>query len=129
MLNIALCDDIPVLRETLETLIHEYETENDIKFNIYQFDSGEELLREYEDNKTFFDIFFLDYYMKKMTGLDTALHIRHYDKKCNIIFVTSSIKRYELLEADPLRILSKPVHKEDIFSILNGVLSASRKTV
>ena len=129
LLNIALCDDIPVLRETLETLIHEYETENDIKFNIYQFDSGEELLREYEDNKTFFDIFFLDYYMKKMTGLDTALHIRHYDKKCNIIFVTSSIKRYELLEADPLRILSKPVHKEDIFSILNGVLSASRKTV
>ncbi len=129
MLNIALCDDIPVLREMLETLIHEYETENDTKFNIYQFDSGEELLKKCEENKTFFDVFFLDYYMKKMTGLDTALHIRHYDKKCNIIFVTSSIKRYELLEADPLRILSKPVHKEDIFSILNGVLSASRKTV
>lgn len=129
MLKIALCDDTPILREILETLIHEYETENDIKFNIYQFDSGEELLKKYEENKTFFDVFFLDYYMKKMTGLETALHIRHYDKRCNIVFVTSSFKRYELLEADPLRILSKPVQKADVFAILNGVLSANRKMV
>lgn len=129
MLNIALCDDIPILREILETLIHEYETENDIKFNIYQFDSGEELLKKYEENKTFFDVFFLDYYMKKMTGLETALHIRHYDKRCNIVFVTSSAKRYELLAANPLRILSKPVQKVDVFAILNGILSANRKMV
>lgn len=101
MLKIALCDDIPILREILETLIHEYETENDIKFNIYQFDSGEELLKKYEENKTFFDVFFLDYYMKKMTGLETALHIRHYDKRCNIVFVTSSVKRYELTGGRP----------------------------
>lgn len=129
MLKIALCDDTPILREILETLIHEYETENDIKFNIYQFDSGEELLKKYEENKTYFDVFFLDYYMKKMTGLETALHIRQYDKRCKIVFVTSSVKRYELLEADPLRILSKPVQKVDVYAILNGVLSANRKMV
>lgn len=129
MLNIALCDDIPVLRGILETLIHEYEAEYNIKFDIYQFDSGEELLKKYEKSKTFFDVFFLDYYMKKMTGLDTALHIRNYDKKCNIVFVTSSIKRYELLAADPMRILSKPVHKEDVYAILNRVISASSKKV
>lgn len=129
MLKIALCDDIPVLREMLETLIHEYETENNIKFNIYQFDSGEELLRKYEENKTYFDVLFLDYYMKKLTGLDTAMRIRRYDKKCNIVFVTSSVKRYELLDADPLRILSKPVQKVDVYAILNRVLSANRKMV
>lgn len=129
MLNIALCDDMPVLRGILETLIHEYEAEYNIKFDIYQFDSGEELLKKYEKSKTFFDVFFLDYYMKKMTGLDTALHIRNYDKKCNIVFVTSSIKRYELLAADLMRILSKPVHKEDVYAILNRVLSASSKKV
>lgn len=128
-MNIAICDDIPVLRGILEMLLHEYETENKLKLNIFHFDSGEELLEKYEDNKSFFDIFFLDYYMKKLTGLDTALHIRRYDRKCNIVFVTSSVKRYELLVADPLRILSKPVQKEDVFAVLNGVLSANRKTV
>lgn len=129
MLNIALCDDMPELRRMLQVLINEYETENKTKFNIYQFGSGEELLEKYEEDRSFFDIYFLDYYMKCLTGLDTALHIRRYDKNCCIVFVTSSVKRYELLAADPLRILSKPVHKEDVFAILNGVLSLNRKMI
>ncbi len=129
LLKIAICDDIPELRLILEMLLHEYEAENKLKFNIFQFDSGEELLEKYEENKVFFDIFFLDYHMKKLTGLDTALQIRSYDRQCNIVFVTSTLKRYELLAADPLRILSKPIQKEDVFAVLNRVLSTNRKTV
>ena len=123
MLNIALCDDMPVLRGILEMLINEYETRNNIKFNIYHFDSGEELLEKFEENRTFFDILFLDYYMKELTGLETALRIRRYDKKCSIVFVTSSLKRNELMAVDPLRILSKSPDKEEIFDILDRVLS------
>lgn len=129
MLNIALCDDMPVLREVLEMHIHEYETEKKTKFNIYQFDSGEELLEKFEEDKSFFDVFFLDYYMKKLTGLETALHIRRYDKKCGIVFVTSALKRNELMVAEPLRILAKPPEREDVFEILDGILSLNSRLV
>jgi DNA-binding LytR/AlgR family response regulator len=129
LLNIALCDDMPVLRGILEMLIHEYETENKIKFNIYQFDSGEELLETFEEDKSFFDIFFLDYYMKKLTGLETALHIRRFDKNSSIVFVTSAFKRNELFVVNPLRILGKSPKKEEVFEILDGVLSVHSKSV
>jgi len=129
LLNIALCDDMPVLRGILEMLIHEYEAENNIKFNIYHFDSGEDLLEKFDENKTFFNIFFLDYYMKELTGLETALHIRRHDKKCGIVFVTSSIKRNELMTVNPLRILSKSPKKEEIFDILDGMISPGSESV
>lgn len=125
MLNIALCDDMPVFRDMLEMLIHEYETEHNIKFNLYQFGSGEELLEKHHENKAFFNLFFLDYHMKKLTGFDTAMQIRSYDKKCRIVFVTSTINKYGLSLAKPMKIINKPVERNEIFGILNEIVSCS----
>lgn len=123
MLNIALCDDVPVLREMLESIIHDYERQNNIRFNIYQFDSGEELLEKQAEDRIHFDLFFLDYYMKGLTGVDTALRIRRYDTACSIVFVTSSDSRHEFMSANPLQILSKPIQEEEIYKILNSLLA------
>lgn len=123
MLNIALCDDMPVLRELLEMFIREYETENKVKFQIYQFDSGEGLLEKYEKGHIHFDILFLDNYMKKLTGVKTALLIREYDKSCQIVFVTSSDLQQEFMAAAPLAILRKPITKEVICKVLDKVLA------
>lgn len=44
MLNICICDDKLIQRKYLMMLIQEYETENDVRFKLYQFDSGETLI-------------------------------------------------------------------------------------
>jgi hypothetical protein len=43
LLNIGICDDRPILRQYLMMLIHEYEIEKGVHFNLYQFGSGEDL--------------------------------------------------------------------------------------
>ena len=123
MLNISICDDKLIQRKYLMILIQEYETENDVRFNLYQFDSGETLLEKFNEDKEFFDLLFLDYYMKEMTGLETALYIRCYNTACHIVFATASDEANALMTASPLQILSKPVQKEDVEAILNKVLA------
>jgi len=122
LLNIALCDDMPLLRGMLKSLIHDYENEKKVKFNIFQFDSGEELLETFDNNRSFFDVFFLDYHMKKLNGLQTATHIRQYDKKCVIVFVTSTNKRNELMTVEPLCIMQKIPDRQEIFATLDKAL-------
>lgn len=124
MLDIAICDDMPILRDMLEMLIHEYETDNNVRFRVNQFGSGEELIEKYIKGAADFDLLFLDNYMKKTTGIQTALSIRKkYSPSCNIVFVTSSALRHEFMKAAPLAILRKPVQKECIYEVLNMVLA------
>lgn len=121
MINIVICDDMPILREVLAEMIHAYEAEKNIKYNLCEFGSGEELLETFDRDKKYFDVFFLDNRMKKLTGVDTALHIRQYNTDCHIVFVTASDTQYEFMSAAPLKILRKPAQKEDVYNILNLV--------
>lgn len=122
MLNIGICDDKLIQRKYLMLLIQEYETENDVRFNLYQFDSGETLIEKFDEDNKFFDLFFLDNYMKGMTGLETALYIRRDNTACHIVFATATDEQNAFMDAFPLQILSKPVQLEDVKSILNKVL-------
>lgn len=124
MLNIAICDDRPIQRKLLNLLIHEYEEQNGVRFNLYEFDSGEEIIEKFDENKNFFDFFFLDNFMKKLTGLQTALRIREDNTACHIVFVTASDKQLQnsFMAASPLEILFKPLQQEDINKILDKVL-------
>ena len=121
MINIVICDDMPILREVLAEMIHAYEAEKNIKYNLCEFGSGEELLETFDRDKKYFDVFFLDNRMKKLTGVDTALHIRQYNTDCHIVFVTASDTQYEFMSAAPLKILRKPAQKEDVYKILDLV--------
>jgi DNA-binding LytR/AlgR family response regulator len=123
MLNVAICDDTLILRDNLEKLIHLYETENSIRFNLYLFENGEELLEKFDEDKTLFDLFFLDHFMKKLNGVETALHIRRFNTVCNIVFVSSFDNPYEFISVSPLQIIHKPANKEDVFKALDKVLS------
>ncbi|MPN50607.1 hypothetical protein SDC9_198238 [bioreactor metagenome] len=48
LINIAICDDMPILREVLAEMIHTYEAEKNTKFNLCEFGSGEELLETFD---------------------------------------------------------------------------------
>ncbi|MCO1603870.1 LytR/AlgR family response regulator transcription factor [Desulfosporosinus nitroreducens] len=125
MFTIGICDDRPLSRRLLEALIHLYEEENDVVFNIYEFSSGEELLEEIEMQGLVFDLLFLDNSMKKLTGLETARQIRQSKSMSasSIVFVTSAEDHDQFMQVKPLQIVCKPCTQEHIEAILEKVLA------
>lgn len=132
MLNIGICDDFPIFCEIIETFIRKYGEENNNIFNIWRFESGEELIDTLNKENISFDLLFLDYYMKKLTGLETAKKVRQLEVNrlrpaCSIVFVTSAENTYELLCVNPLRVVREPVSQGIINEILTHVLSEKSK--
>ncbi|EHQ89022.1 response regulator of the LytR/AlgR family [Desulfosporosinus youngiae DSM 17734] len=126
MFTIGICDDRPLSRRLLEALIHLYEEEKDVLFNIYEFSSGEELLAEIEKQGLAFDLLFLNNSMKKLSGLETARQIRlsKSTSACSIVFVTSAEDHAQFMPVKPLQlppfyfpILSSMVLIKNPFSI------------
>ena len=72
-LNIAICDDETKFLEKLHRDLIEMQ-DSDNEFVINEFDSGEELVKNYHAND--YDIIFLDIEMKELNGMDTASFIR-----------------------------------------------------
>lgn len=115
MLNIAICDDNILEREINFDKINSYIKNNDLKANILQFQNGEDLIEYINNNKTFFDIIFLDIYMNAMNGIQTAKLIRENDYSCNIIFLTSSNSHaIESYEVRATYYLIKPIDSEKL---------------
>ena len=125
MFTIGICDDRPLSRRLLEALIHLYEEEQNVLFNIYEFSSGEELLAEIEKQGLAFDLLFLDNSMKKLSGLETARQIRLSKSMsaCSIVFVTSAENHDQFMPVKPLQIVCKPCTREHIEAILEKVLT------
>jgi len=128
MLNIGICDDFPIFCEIIETFIRQYGEKHNTIFNIWHFESGEDLIDMLNSENIKFDLLFLDQKMKKLTGLETAKRIRQMEfnelkSPCNIVFVTSMDNLYELKSVKPLRIIRKPVNQVIINEILASVLS------
>jgi len=115
------------LREILDAVINEYAAENNILCSVKQFECGEALVEEYKRCGGGFHLIFMDNKMKQLTGAETALIIRKYDRQCGIVFVTSCDSRYEFTASAPLKVLQKPIGKEEIFKVLDMFLAGSRQ--
>jgi len=106
-------------RRLLKALIHLYEEEKVVLFNIYEFSSGEELLEEIEKHDIVFDVLFLDNSMKKLTGLETARLIRQFESTsaCSIVFVTSADDHDQFMQVKPLQVISyaNPVPRNALY--------------
>ncbi|ODA41595.1 response regulator [Desulfosporosinus sp. BG] len=125
MYTIGICDDRPLCRLLLESLIHLFEEKKDVLFNICEYSSGEELLEEIEKQGLVFDLLFLDNSMKKLTGLETARQIRQSKSMsaCSIVFVTSADDHDQFMQVRPLQIVCKPCTQGHIEAILEKVLT------
>ena len=123
MLNIAICDDMLLPREAIENHIKKYKSQKENQFNIVHFQSGEEFIDKFDENKTCFDLISLDYKMSELNGFDTAVYIRMNNTVCNIVFVLSKNEKHlEFQKVKPLRILHKPITKKEIDSIFDEIL-------
>lgn len=85
-MKVAICDDEKVfLRKIKDLIVNTYPYED--KLFIYEFESGEALLKALENYK--YDIIILDIEMNGIDGIKTAKDIRKNDSNVIIAFLTS----------------------------------------
>lgn len=73
---IAICEDDIFQRKLLRDYLTKISTHLGKKFDIKEFVSGEELLKNYPEK---LDILFLDIQMNILNGIDVARNIRAFD--------------------------------------------------
>lgn len=91
MLQIAICDDEPIMLQSLLQQTQDCFTKQQIFTRIHTFSEGEHLLYEIEDGRHF-DLALLDIEMPRMDGMELASRIRKKLPDILIIFVTSHLE-------------------------------------
>ncbi|MEA1974707.1 MAG: LytTR family DNA-binding domain-containing protein [Bacillota bacterium] len=89
ILRIAICEDDRKQQQLLENYITNLKLEE--SYELEKFDSGEDLVRVYENGQKF-SIILLDMQLAELDGIQTAEIIRKYDKDSIIIIITSIIE-------------------------------------
>ncbi len=88
--RIAICDDEISQIKNISDYLTRFSIKTDIEFRIERYTSGNELLKKYYNEKSPFDILFLDMEMPGRNGIETAEEIRRIpDRNVLISFITS----------------------------------------
>lgn len=85
MLHIALCDDDKTFSNDMGILLKQYWNDANIDYGIQSFASGEELIACKEE----FDLYFIDYIMNGLNGIETAKQLRNNGITSPIVFLTN----------------------------------------
>lgn len=112
-LKIAICEDSADDAKLLEEVIAQ--TTKTTRCSVYA--SGEEFLSGFQRGD--FDLIYLDIYMGRLTGMETAERIRQLDDAVVLAFTTTS--RDHAFEANAYRsimYIEKPVTRKDILHTL-----------
>lgn len=122
MFRVAICEDEQLQLDSLQTSV---ETWGEAKRQLLQVDtysSAGELLHYYRVAGRY-DLVLLDIAMSGMDGMTAARAIRGFDLGAKIIFITGQ-KEYlaEGYEVEAFRYLLKPIHPEQLFSVLDAVV-------
>ena len=112
-LRVAFCEDNPVDTELLTALIEI----TGLPHTLDRFVSGEAFLESFEKDK--YNLIFLDVYMGRLTGVQTAELIREIDTQVVIVFITTSEDfTREGYRLNAYKYLLKPITTKDIVDAL-----------
>lgn len=114
MINIAICDDDRTVTECLEKMLYEAAAGSNVMLRCESFYSGAALAEVVSEQRSYFDLIYLDIEMDDMDGIHTALLLRELALPMLIVYV-SAHEEYlkELFRTEPFRFLSKPVKKTE----------------
>lgn len=119
MFKIAVCDDEKIQCSELESFIIETGKNNNMKFDIDVFFTGESLQDSLDTER--YDIIFLDIELITTTGIEIGHNIRDAkeDNNTQIIYVSSKEEYARaLFKTRPLDFLVKPIKYEDMEEVL-----------
>lgn len=109
MIEIAVCDDEPVLLEDVASRLSTYMESLNLPYQISRFSSGRELLECGRD----FDVFFLDIQMEPPDGMETARCLRRRNCRGLLIFLTVLRDNvFDSFEVQAFDYLIKPLQEQ-----------------
>jgi len=116
-IRIAICDDQKSDREILLTLLSSYLDQNNLCARIDEFESGEAFL---EADTTRYSLVFMDIFMGKLNGMETARKIIQKNQKIQIVFASTSIDfAAEAFNIEALHYIVKPIEEAQVYSVLD----------
>lgn len=128
MQRIVICDDVEIERSLMKEILTEYFDEIHREVSILEYDSGEGLIADVEEGYLEMELLFLDIYMKKLNGMETARKLRELQCSVPIVFLTASpdyaIESYEVQASG---YLLKPFSEEKLKTLLNRILKTDMK--
>ena len=129
MIRIAICDDDNSICNQLEDILEHYAKDNNYRFEIEVFYSGERLI-EFMKSNEHFDLIFLDIEMEEMDGIEVGQFIRNDFKNytTEILYVSGTSTYYrKLFEVQPLNFIAKPFQTHTVISNIDLALTRMRK--
>lgn len=127
MLRIAICDDEPIMRDTVKRSLDNYSRLRNLDIVYDQFKNGADFLR----SKKQYNVVILDYQFDEVpghNGLSIAKRLRKSNMDTAIIFLTSYPKIvFSSFEVDTFRFLVKPLNPEKLFQALDDFLKTLEK--
>ena len=122
MKRIAICDDSKLQRQLLVETLKEYYRRNHEQLFLIEYDSGESLVLDVEEEECEVDLIFLDIYMPGMNGMDTAKKLRELKCTTEIVFLTAT-DDYALAGYDVQAsgYLLKPIDMNKLTTLLRNI--------
>ena len=125
MIEIAICDDVASEREQFRSLLFSIEQKGQ-KWNFHttEYNRGDFLLMDLEENQIRFDLIILDIYMEGMDGMETARKIRQRGIQTPLVFLTATPDfALESYDVHAFGYLLKPVSEEKLTALLRRLLA------
>ena len=119
-LHIAICDDEPILLDTLSTMVEKVMSKKKVPFEINIFSSGKKLVEQIE----VFQLVFLDIEMPDMDGIDTGVDILKRNPDCKVVIASGRVERFqETYKIKAFRFIVKPYVMEEIEEAIEAYLT------
>jgi DNA-binding LytR/AlgR family response regulator len=123
VLRIGICDDEEKSRFALRLMLERLLDDDKNEPTLYDFASGEALLRFLSKRPGEIDLIFLDIEMSGMDGMESARLIRRQDADLIIVFVTGYADYvFQGFEVNALDYLLKPVKTEKLNAVLSRAI-------
>ena len=128
MRKIVVCDDVELERQMLKDLLLLHFQEKGERVAVLEYESGENLIADVEEEYLRADLLFLDIHMRGMNGLDVARELRKIGWMGAIVFLTASpdyaVESYEVQAAG---YILKPYDIEKIKILTDQILEKQKK--
>lgn len=122
MKRVAICEDNEIEAELLRELLVAYFRRFGIKAEIFIYYSGETLVADVEEKYADVELIFLDIYMDKLNGMETAKKLRELHCDAEIVFLTATTKyAVESYDVNAAGYLVKPIDMRKIVQFLDRI--------
>lgn len=126
-MRIAIVDDIASERETLKGWVAAQADRLSLDAAVSCYSSGTDFLAC--AGKEHFDLVFLDIYMRKENGIDTAEQLRCFDPDCLLVFTTTSPDHaLDGFRVRALHYLVKPYQENDLAALFDEIVKRCPET-